>query len=155
MYQRLSEKAREVLETAQALAQDQQLEYVGTEQLLVAMLDHEECIAAQLLVRRGVSLSAVREGLRQCAREPRQETLVLGRLSGSPYFQEAVGAAIREAEASHEKTIGTDHLLLGLLEQKGSSAEQVLAGMGVAADALRAELALQGGPKARRGRSRG
>jgi ATP-dependent Clp protease ATP-binding subunit ClpC len=133
MYQQLSEKARDILSTAQKIAHEEQIEYVGTEHVLLAILDHPDCMAAEMLRRLGVELSVLRQEIANRDLGPAEESLVLGRLPGTPHFRSAVAAAIRAAGQVTGRRIDTELLLLGLANQLGSAAQHALARVGVTA----------------------
>jgi ATP-dependent Clp protease ATP-binding subunit ClpC len=131
MYQKLSETAKDVLEIAKAIAQREHQEYIGTEHILVAILEHNECIAAQILKNAQISADAVKQKLESINGNNKQEALVLGHLRGTPHFERAFHFAIEEAEAQNAKNIGTEHLLLGLLRQPDCPAQKALTALGL------------------------
>lgn len=137
MHQHLSEKARDILSAAQKLAHEEQLEYVGTEHVLLAILDHADCLAAQILRDHGVDFAHLRKLIEARDTAPREETLVFGRLPGSPHFQHAVSTAIREADRKPNRGLGTDCILLALAQQEGSAAQKALAALGLNHEILR------------------
>lgn len=54
-------RARKVIEYAMEEARNLRHKYVGTEHILLGLLRQEECVAAQVLVNRGLKLDQVRE----------------------------------------------------------------------------------------------
>ncbi|MBN1846353.1 MAG: ATP-dependent Clp protease ATP-binding subunit [Sedimentisphaerales bacterium] len=140
MYQRLSEIAREVLELAETLAHQSRREYIGTEHVLLAILENGRCNAAGILQQAGVTADSVRERLRNHDPVDGHESLVLGRLRGTPLFEQAITQAIQATEQSKDKSIGTEHLLLGLLRTKGSAAQRSLEQMGVTLDTVQQQI---------------
>jgi ATP-dependent Clp protease ATP-binding subunit ClpC len=70
-------------------------------------------------------------------------------MSDRPYTsraKRAIELADERAAAVGHNYIGTEHLLLGLLDEKVGPAAQILAKLGVTADAVKHELDLAGGP---------
>ena len=131
MYQRLSETAKDVLKIAETIAQRDRQEYVGTEHVLLAILEHNECIAAQILKDAHISLDDVKKQFESINGNDKQEAFVLGQLRGTLHFEQAFLYAIEAAEARNAKSIGTDHLLLGLLRQTDCPAQRALAALGL------------------------
>lgn len=145
MYQHLSETAKDVLKIAQELATDCHQEYVGTEHILVAILQHGLGVGAQVLQDLSVTLPQVQELVTTFTRRSSEETWVLGRLPGTPHFKAVLASAIEEAERVRDKKVGTEYLLLGLLREKGCMAEQVLTKLGVTLEKARVRVAQQKG----------
>ena len=61
MYQHLSETAKDVLKQAKRLARDDEQEYVGTEHVLLAILQQGLGVGAQVLRNCSVSAEMVQE----------------------------------------------------------------------------------------------
>ena len=147
MYQHLSETAKKVLKLAEDLAKNDSQEYVGTEHVLLAILEHGVGLGAQLLENCSVTLPQVQEQVDQLVKDSLHETWVLGRLPGTPHFKQVLAFAIEEAEKLKDKKVGTEYLLLGLIREKGSIAQRALFRLGVDLKTVREQLAqLQGRP---------
>lgn len=136
MYQRLSEAAKDVLELAKSIAQRDHQEYVGTEHVLLAILEEDECIAARILKEARISLDEVKKQFESMNGNDKHEAFVLGHLRGTPHFEQAFHFAIEEAEARQARNIGTEHILLGLLRQSGCPAQRALAALGLSLEAV-------------------
>ena len=78
MYQHLSETAKDVLKLAVKLAQQDSQEYVGTEHVLLAILEHGLGVGYQVLQNQAITLEAVREQIAQLTRRSLDETWVFG-----------------------------------------------------------------------------
>ena len=145
MYQSLSQTAKEILALAEKLAKSDQCDYVGTEHVLLAILEHGLGVGAQVLDNCGISLAAVRDQVAHLNKHSLEETWVLGRLPGTPHFKQVLSYAIQEAERVNDAKIGTEYLLLGLLREKGCIAEKSLRNLGLTLSGARKEIArLQG-----------
>ena len=152
MYQRLSETAKNVLKLAEQIAQRDQQEYVGTEHVLLAIVEHSLGIGAQVLQNCSISTTAVKERIDTLIKGSMEETWVFGRLPGTPHFKQVIANAIEEAEKARDTKVGTEYLLLGLLREKGSIAERALRQLGLNLDLARKKVAqLQGRPQNRLG----
>ena len=148
MYQHLSETAKEVLKLAERMAQQDNQEYVGTEHVLLSILEHGVGVGVQVLENSSIALSAVKDQISQLIKRSMEETWVFGRLPGTPHFKQVIALAIEEAEKVKDKKVGTEYLLLGLLREKDCVAERSLRNLGLTIDVARKEVArLQGRPE--------
>lgn len=147
MYQHLSKTAKEVLALSKKLAKDEMNDYVGTEHVLMAILDHGLGVGAQVLHNGSITLEAVKDHVDAINKISMEQTWVMGQLPGTPHFKQVLSYAIEEAEKVKDKKVGTEYLLLGILREKRCIAEQVLRALGLTLDKTRQEIAhLQGRP---------
>ncbi|MEW6250247.1 MAG: Clp protease N-terminal domain-containing protein [Planctomycetota bacterium] len=128
---RLDDEARAVIALANEIAHEYELEYVGTEHILLAILRHGDNIGARVLGRLGVDEERVRASLAEIAQRAKEDTWVFGRLPGSPHYRNVIERAMETAEQLESHSIGTAHLLLALYYDKDSAAQQTLAALGV------------------------
>jgi ATP-dependent Clp protease ATP-binding subunit ClpC len=129
VFERFTEPGRRTLvltlDEARLLGHD----YIGTEHILLGLVCEADGVAARALVSLGVSL----EGLRSTVEAVvgRGEGVPLGQqLSFTAGAKKALELSLREAQALGHDYIGTEHLLLGLLDE-GEVAGQVLVQAGV------------------------
>lgn len=131
-YPTLDPQAALVLkQLAQQIAHEEELEYVGTEHVLLALLRHASGLAHTVLTEMGLGASQVIDTLRDLRKQDLEDTWVFGRLPGSPHYRNVLAIAIDEATQLEARQIGTEHLLLALLREKDSTAQRVLAARGV------------------------
>lgn len=132
-YPRLNETAdRIVKQVAQDIAYEYELDYVGTEHVLLAILRANEGVGAQVLQKHfEIDERRARKTLDQILKRDMEDTWVFGRLPGSPHYRNVVAHAIDEATQLESKEIGSEHLLLALLREEESTAHRVLAQLGV------------------------
>jgi ATP-dependent Clp protease ATP-binding subunit ClpC len=103
--------------------------FIGTEHLLLGLIDEGHGVAAAALDSLGLSLEEVRTKV--------EETRVPGKVStaSSPPFtpraKKVFGLSLREATQLGHNYIGTEHLLLGLLREGEGVAAQVLVSLGI------------------------
>ena len=130
MFERFTEPARRALvltlDEAGLLGHD----YVGTEHILLGLVCEAEGVAARALVSLGVSLEGLRSTVEAVVGQG--EGVPLGQLSFTAGAKKALELSLREAQALGHHDIGTEHLLLGLLDE-GEVAGQVLVQAGVEA----------------------
>ncbi len=126
-FSRFTPRARNVVMASQNEARAAGNTEIGPAHLLLGLLAEPQALAAQALAAGGVSIEAVREAA----------TAVLPASSGEvpeliPYDaagKKALELTFREALRLGHNYIGTEHILLALLEQEDG--EGVLAGLGV------------------------
>lgn len=116
--------------------------FIGTEHLLLAVLDEPEGRGASLLAELGAGPDEVRAAVEDLMQEsggqPMEGTV---RMPITPAVKQAMQLALKEASARGESAISSAHLLVGLAAQEESIAGSVLSvGFGLDADALRAAL---------------
>ncbi len=128
---RLDEEARAVIALANEIAHEYELEYVGTEHVLLAILRHGNNIGARVLARLGVDEDKVRDSLDEIAQRAKEDTWVFGRLPGSPHYRNVIERALETAEQLESQSIGTAHLLLALYYDKDSTAQRTLSALGI------------------------
>ena len=128
---------------AQRVAYERELDFVGTEHILLAILRHNQGIGAKVLRRFQVNEQRASEEVDRIVRQDMEDTWVFGRLPGSPHYRNVMALAIDEAAQLESPRIGSEHLLLALLRERGSTAARVLEAMGVKLENARAETVRQ------------
>lgn len=140
MFERFTERARQVVVLAHDEARAMKHHYIGTEHLLVGLLREEEGLAARALESFGVTVEGVRGevvNIVGLGDEP-----VIDRIPFTPRMKEILELSLREALSLGHNHIGTEHLLLGLVRENASVASRILNGFG--ADALKIQDAVHG-----------
>ncbi|MBV9166875.1 MAG: hypothetical protein JO342_12070 [Solirubrobacterales bacterium] len=138
MFERFSERARQVLVSAREEAQALRHNYIGTEHLLLGLLGVEEGIAARVLASFDVTPERVRAQVVQIVGGGEEATG--GQVPFTPRAKQVLELALREALSLGHNYIGTEHLLLGLLAENGGVAARVLPNLGADAGKLRDEV---------------
>lgn len=113
--------------------------FLGTEHVLLGLLADADGIAARALGALGITEAAVRKrhGELVGAQEPTGQEA----LNVMPRLKQALELARRLAEAHGRDYADTEHLLLGLLQVKGTLAGRILAELGAGEERVRAQLA--------------
>ncbi len=127
---RLDADARAVVGLANDIAHEHDLEYVGTEHILLAILRQQQNVGARVLNGLGLTEEKVQTALEDLLKRAKEDTWVFGRLPGSPHYRNVIERAMEVAEQLESKTIGCAHLLLALYHDKDSTAQRTLAGLG-------------------------
>jgi ATP-dependent Clp protease ATP-binding subunit ClpC len=142
---RLDPEARAVVNLANDIAHEFELEYVGTEHILLAILRHDENVGARVLHKLGLTEEKVQAAIDELFRRAKEDTWVFGRLPGSPHYRNVIERAMEVAEQLESQSIGSAHLLLALYHDKESTAQRTLSGLGISQkkcrDAVLRELA--------------
>jgi Clp amino terminal domain, pathogenicity island component/UvrB/uvrC motif len=143
MFERFTERARQVVVRAQEEARGLNHDYIGTEHLLLGLLREEEGVAAHVLSTLGVTVERVR---RQVVRvvgageKPRS-----GQIPFTPRAKDVLVKAQEESRRLHHSYIGTEHLLLGLLRQDDGVGLRILRDSDVDVLDLRDEVIVRAG----------
>jgi ATP-dependent Clp protease ATP-binding subunit ClpC len=139
MYERFTDRARKVMHLANQEAQQLCHEYIGTEHILLGLLQEGSGIATQVLQNLDIDLHRVRrEVMRIVQRGP--DMVTLGKLPPTPRAKKVVEYAIDEARQLNHDHVGTEHVLLGLIREQEGVAAQVLMNLGLSLAALRREI---------------
>ncbi len=140
MYETLSARMDKVIKLAQSVARAYEQDYVGTEHLLLAILQEGTGMGAAILKDRGITLAKAKAVVDELVRSSLEDTWVFGRLPGTPHFRGVMAAAIEEARQLESKTVCAEHLLIALAREVGSVASAALAKLGIEAPIVRAEI---------------
>jgi ATP-dependent Clp protease ATP-binding subunit ClpC len=119
MFERFTDKARRVVVLAQEEARGLNHNYIGTEHLLLGLLDPGG-VAAQALVRFGMTATGTREEVK--ARVSVGSEPPKGRIPFTPRAKKVLELALREALKLSHNYIGTEHILLGLVREAETQA---------------------------------
>jgi ATP-dependent Clp protease ATP-binding subunit ClpC len=140
VFERFTERARQVVVLAQEEARGLKHAYIGTEHLLLGLLREEEGIAARILEANDVELEAARGRVRQIVGEGEAEEATSGQIPFTPSAKKVLELALREALSLGHNYIGTEHVLLGLARENEGPAVEVLATFGLDAERIRNEV---------------
>ena len=138
-FEKFTDKARKVLVLAQDEARALHQPYVGTEHILLGLIQEKDGLAAQALERLGVAYDAVVRGIREVASID-EGADVSGHLSFTPRVKRVLENSLREAMQMGQSYISTEHLLLGIVRENEGTALDVLSRLGVKGDDVRTAL---------------
>ena len=134
MFERMTERSRSVLVLAQEESRQLDHNVIGTEHLLMGMLREGEGIAAQVLQSLGADLETVRRRIVDTVLPVVVGTPGEGRRQNPPFTPRAkkvLELSLREALQLGHTSIGTEHLLLGMVREGEGVGMQLLAGLGI------------------------
>ena len=124
MFERFTDRARRVVVRAQEEARGLQHNYIGTEHLLLALLDERDGIAARALGRFEMRPDPVRAEVKAIvglgSKTPK------GHIPFTPRAKKTLELALREALELHHNYIGTEHILLGVIREGEGVGAQIL-----------------------------
>ena len=135
MFERFTERARQVVVLAQDEARKLRHNYIGTEHILLGLLREEEGIAARVLESLDVTAEEVRAEVARIVGQGDEVTS--GQIPFTPRAKKVLELSLREALALGHNYIGTEHVLLGLVREDDGVASQVLLALDVTAEAVR------------------
>jgi ATP-dependent Clp protease ATP-binding subunit ClpA len=143
MFERFTDQARRIVVLAQEEARMLNHNYIGTEHILLALIRENRGVAARALELLGVTEEAARQQVEQIIGRGQQDP-PRGHIPFTPRAKKTLELSLREAIALGSISIGTEHILLGLIregESKGKGpATQVLDGLGVDPNRVRQQL---------------
>ncbi len=151
MFERFTERARQVVVLAQEEARVLRHNYIGTEHLLLGLLREADGVAARVLGTLEVSLEEVRGEVARIVGEGDNESQ--GQIPFTPRAKKVLEWALREALSLGHNYIGTEHILLGLVRESEGVAARILNDLEVDADRVRQEvMRVLAGPTRRQSR---
>jgi ATP-dependent Clp protease ATP-binding subunit ClpC len=135
MFERFTERARQVVVLAQEEARALKHNYIGTEHLLLGLLREEEGIAARVLESLEVTVEEVRAQVANIVGEG--DEVPGAQIPFTPRAKNVLELALREALSLGHNHVGTEHVLLGLVREGEGVAARILLDLGVTAEAVR------------------
>jgi ATP-dependent Clp protease ATP-binding subunit ClpA len=134
MYGRFTPRARKVMSLAQDAARRAKHSHVGTEHVLMGVLDEGGNVAVKVLADLDVEADDLRAEL-QASMAPSGKGKAKGKAGGhlpfTPLSKRALELTAKEALRLGHNYVGSEHLLLGLLATEEGVASKVLRRMGI------------------------
>jgi ATP-dependent Clp protease ATP-binding subunit ClpC len=132
-------RAQQVLALARKEADRFHHNYVGTEHLLLGLINLGQGVAVSVLQKMGLDLETVRNAVeKQVGTGP--EAKPTGNIPYTPRVRKVLALAQKEAKALNHSYIGTEHILLGLLREGEGVAARVLKNLDVDIERCRNEI---------------
>ncbi|GAB1471613.1 ATP-dependent Clp protease ATP-binding subunit [Chloroflexota bacterium] len=132
--ERFTQRARRVLSLAHQEAERARQNSIGTEHLLLGLMDEEGGVAGRVLRELGMSSDRVREVVARVSSA--SATFDANKIELSAETQQVLEYAVEEARRLGHHYIGTEHILLGLVRVE-STALEALRRLGVTPDQIR------------------
>lgn len=145
MFERYTEKARRVIFFARYEALQYGSLVISPEHILLGLMREDKTMSARFFpFRSGLTVDAIRREVesRIVLREKMPQS---AELHLAPETKRILAFAHEESERLRSRTIGTEHLLLGLLREDTSIAAEILYSQGVKLQSVREEISRQTG----------
>ena len=134
MTNRFTKKAQNVLNLALREASEMGHTYIGSEHLLLGLLDEASGVAAHYLTERGADAEKIREEVARLSGIGSPTSLSASEMT--PRTRKIIEGAFYEAQKRRQAYIGTEHLLLSLLNEQGCVALQILETLDISVEGL-------------------
>jgi hypothetical protein len=134
-FERFTDRARKAVSGSEAEARRLGHGFVGTEHILLALIDITDGVASRVLDGLGISRSMVEEQVLE--RITRATPPEAGKLPFTPRAQAVLRSSVEVALQLGHNYVGTEHLLLGLYGDEDSIAAKVLLGLGASHEVAR------------------
>ena len=149
MFERFTERARQVVVLAQEEARTLKHNYIGTEHILLGLLREEEGLAARVLESLDINVERVRAQVVRIVGSG--EEVTSGQIPFTPRAKKVLELALREALSLGHNYIGTEHILLGLVRENEGVAARILLDFDADSEKIRNEvIRMLSGPGGRR-----
>ncbi len=138
MTNRFTTRAQHALTAALRAAADLGHTYVGSEHLLVGLLSDPDAVSARILRSRGADPTELRDAIVRMSGEGGESRVSSADMT--PRLRRIIEEAGTEARRGSQSYVGTEHLLLALLDAGESVAVRILDHVGVSAEDLRRDV---------------
>jgi ATP-dependent Clp protease ATP-binding subunit ClpC len=139
MFNRFTDRARRVVVLAQHEARTFGHDFIGTEHILLGLIDEGQGVAARALASMGVSLDEMQQAVQDTVGRGAEPPPESGHIPFTPRAKKVLELSLREAQQLGDTYIGTEHILLAVIREGGAGA-QLLAGAGVDLDRARRQV---------------
>ena len=137
--ERYTPQAKEALSLAVGMAESLNHGYVGTEHLLIGLLQEGTGVAARVLEENGVEESKVVELVSQLI-SPNTSVQMAENAAYTPRARRVIENSYREAVRFKAAQIGTEHILIAILREGDCVASRLLNTMGISVQKLYIDL---------------
>ncbi len=133
MFDKFTDRALKVMEIANEEAKQLNHEYIGTEHILLGLLKEGSGIAVNVLNNHGIERVNVLAKVGKIVR-PSKEKVVAGKLPLTLRAKKVIELSTEASRHLEHNYVGTEHLLLGLVNEGESVAADVLGQLGMTAE---------------------
>src|SRR5262245_27265767 len=139
MFDRFTDRAKKVMSFARQEAMKFNHEYIGTEHILLGLVQEGSGVAANVLKNMNIDLEKIRHEVEKIVKTG-PSMVTMGQLPFTPRAKKVLELSMEEASQLSHNYIGTEHLLLGLIKENEGIAAQVLMNLGVKLEEVREEV---------------
>jgi ATP-dependent Clp protease ATP-binding subunit ClpC len=138
LFERFTDRARQVVVLAQEEARALDHDDIGTEHLLLGLLREGNGLAVRALEALGISQDTVRQRVEELAGRGQQASS--GHIPFRPEAKTVLRLALQESKDLGHHYIGTEHILLGLLREGDGVAARLLTELGAGVGRVRPQV---------------
>src|SRR5688572_13204349 len=139
MFDRFTDRAKKVMNLARQEAQRLNHEYIGTEHILLGLVQEGSGVAANVLKNLDIDLKKIRQEVEKLVKAG-PSMVTMGQLPFTPRAKKVLELALEEASNLGHNYIGTEHILLGLIRERDGKAAKVLTNLSVKLETVREEV---------------
>jgi ATP-dependent Clp protease ATP-binding subunit ClpA len=137
MHERFSDRARHAMALANLEATRLKHGFLAPAHLMLGLIAEGECVATAALVGLNVNLETIRDRVRSELAQRGSDDTSVGRRAQTKEMKQVVSSAIEEARRFGHRYVGTEHLVLGLLQVPEGIPYKILRDEGVDLEVLR------------------
>jgi ATP-dependent Clp protease ATP-binding subunit ClpA len=138
LFDRFTDRARKVMGLSRQAALRLRHDFIGTEHLLLALVDEGAGPAAIVLKNHGVASKAVEQAIEKIVERGPRATA--GALPFTPRAKKALELSVAAASELGHHHLGTEHLLLGVVRARDGVGFQVLESLGKSVEAIERDI---------------
>lgn len=144
MRKEFTRQAKKALGSAEKIAKDRHQEFLGSEYILAGLLKETAGVASQVLGNLSVHLDDVMRLIEELSL-PEEEFALTDRDNHTPETRKILSDAEKIAARFDCDTVGTEHILFAIIENRGCAASRVLLALGVNPGKVYADILLSMG----------
>lgn len=143
MHVKFTERAQNTLRLAQLAAKDLRHDYVGTEHLLLGLIEEKTSLACAVLIGLDCSLPGIESKIRSRFKQGVFDGV--GKLLRNPELRRVVERSRVESSHMSHDYVGTEHLLLSLFHEHGTAVWQILIAEEITYEQVKRQIELSSG----------
>ncbi len=133
---RFTEQAQEVLAASQELVRQFRHSQWDVEHILLALLQQEGGVTAEILKEMGVEIGPVGERVQQALERSPTTAYEVAQIYPTPRIDSLLRAASSEADRFRDEFVGTEHLLIAIAGEREGEAAKILKEFGIDRDGI-------------------
>ncbi len=138
MANRFTQKAQNVLNSALRFASELGHTYIGSEHLLLGLIGEQAGVAAHYLQEKGATPDKIRDAVVQLSGMGSPTSVSAADMT--PRTKSIIEMSLYEAQRNGQDYIGTEHLLLALLDERDCVGARILENLGISVSDLRSDI---------------
>ncbi len=135
-YEEFTEKARKVLMDVQDILSRYKQNQMGSEHILLALLEDNDNLAVEVIKNMGANLPALKRDLEDIISRYSGHEKIGGQIYMTPDARHVLENARVQANRMKDSKVGTEHMLLGIVSETSTAASKLLMKSGVDVEKL-------------------